>query len=209
MFDWLADGANELWAIVRSPIDPQSVFFGPYLVAFVLLALLILSIQGGTRDVWARLFPKETYLHRSTAHDVLLVVVDRLFLVLTLLPRAGLAIATASAISGGLDASLGPMQNPVLGTWPALAAFTLFEVLVADFGLFLTHLQAHRVGFLWSFHKVHHSAPVLTPVTAKRFHPLEVVEDQLMMDLASGVVIGVGHYLSGGYLHVYTGCSSM
>ena len=31
----------------------------------------------------------------------------------------------------------------------------------------------HRIPFLWEFHKVHHSAETLTPLTVYRTHPLE------------------------------------
>ena len=37
----------------------------------------------------------------------------------------------------------------------------------------------HRIPVLWCFHKVHHSAPVMTPLTAYRSHPVD--------DLVEGV----------------------
>ncbi len=109
---------------------------------------------------------------------------DRALMALLFLPRFAFALSIATVVSTSLEGALGPPNRP-LGGPLAMGAFTLFEALVADLGLFLTHLLAHRLGLLWSFHKVHHSAPVLTPVTAKRFHPIEVVEDQLVMEIAA------------------------
>jgi sterol desaturase/sphingolipid hydroxylase (fatty acid hydroxylase superfamily) len=207
--NWLARGADELVAALTALGDPGSLFFAPYLATFALIALAVLSWQaggwraaGGSRGLLGALFSRAVYGHPSARHDLGLYLLDRVLVALLFLPRFALSIGVAASVSAALSGALGPMKAPIAGPL-AIALFTLFEVLVADLGLFLTHLLAHRVGLLWSFHKVHHSAPVLTPVTAKRFHPIEVFEDQLVMDLSAGVVIGVGHYLSGGALQVY------
>ena len=47
---------------------------------------------------------------------------------------------------------------------------TLF--LAYELGYWLNHYVPHRVPFLWEFHKVHHSATVLTPLTNFRVHPV-------------------------------------
>lgn len=50
------------------------------------------------------------------------------------------------------------------------------EVIIAsDFIIYWGHRLQHRVGFLWRFHKVHHSAEHLDWLAAHREHPLDTV----------------------------------
>ena len=39
--------------------------------------------------------------------------------------------------------------------------------------IFVAHYLQHRVPVFWEFHKVHHSAQVLTPITLYRMHPID------------------------------------
>ena len=54
-------------------------------------------------------------------------------------------------------------------------AFTLLFFIAYDFGRFVAHSMLHDISWLWEFHKVHHSAEVLTPLTAFRVHPLDLI----------------------------------
>jgi sterol desaturase/sphingolipid hydroxylase (fatty acid hydroxylase superfamily) len=48
-------------------------------------------------------------------------------------------------------------------------------VLLSDFLIYWGHRLQHRVGFLWRFHKVHHSAEHLDWLAAHREHPLDTI----------------------------------
>lgn len=48
-------------------------------------------------------------------------------------------------------------------------------VVLSDFLIYWGHRLQHRVGFLWRFHKVHHSAKHLDWLAAHREHPLDSV----------------------------------
>jgi sterol desaturase/sphingolipid hydroxylase (fatty acid hydroxylase superfamily) len=48
-------------------------------------------------------------------------------------------------------------------------------VLLSDFLVYWGHRLQHRVGFLWRFHSVHHSAEHLDWLAAHREHPLDTV----------------------------------
>lgn len=52
----------------------------------------------------------------------------------------------------------------------------VFEVIVlSDFLIYWAHRLQHRVGFLWRFHAVHHSAEHLDWLAAHREHPLDTI----------------------------------
>ncbi len=48
-------------------------------------------------------------------------------------------------------------------------------VVLSDFFIYWGHRIQHRVGFLWRFHKVHHSSEHLDWLAAHREHPLDSV----------------------------------
>jgi sterol desaturase/sphingolipid hydroxylase (fatty acid hydroxylase superfamily) len=51
------------------------------------------------------------------------------------------------------------------------------------------------VPALWEIHKVHHSTEVLTPVSAYRFHPFEIIAAGASKSFFVGVVAGIFGYL--------------
>lgn len=67
----------------------------------------------------------------------------------------------------GLDGA--PLQR-----WP-LAAQVVALLLVSDFLQWCVHNLLHRVPFLWTFHKVHHSISTMDFVGNFRFHWVEIV----------------------------------
>ena len=55
------------------------------------------------------------------------------------------------------------------------AAMTLAGYLAYEFGYWLDHYLKHKVPFFWAFHKVHHSADSLSPLTNFRVHPIDSI----------------------------------
>jgi sterol desaturase/sphingolipid hydroxylase (fatty acid hydroxylase superfamily) len=74
--------------------------------------------------------------------------------------------------------------------WPLWLQLGL-AILVADFGITLTHFASHRYGWLWRLHAVHHAAPRLYGLNGLMKHPLHQA-----LELAAGttplVVMGFG-----------------
>src|SRR5262245_34183732 len=56
-------------------------------------------------------------------------------------------------------------------------------VLLSDFLIYWGHRLQHRVGFLWRFHAVHHSAEHLDWLAAHREHPLDTVYTMGLINL--------------------------
>lgn len=59
-------------------------------------------------------------------------------------------------------------------TVPVWAQFVL-GILALDFGEYWRHRFMHAVPFLWRFHRVHHSDPVMETSTTLRNHPLQLI----------------------------------
>ncbi len=73
--------------------------------------------------------------------------------------------------------------------WAVMAMFTLTLFVADDFARYGVHRLLHAVPCLWAFHKVHHSATSLTPITVFRTHPVESVIFILRSTLVQGACI--------------------
>jgi len=79
--------------------------------------------------------------------------------------------AEATELLRGLG--LAPGRSPV-ADWPFPAQFAVFLVL-SDFLQWGVHNLLHRVPWLWTFHKVHHSVTIMDWLGNFRFHWMEIV----------------------------------
>ena len=61
-------------------------------------------------------------------------------------------------------------------------------VLLSDFLVYWGHRLQHRVGFLWRFHAVHHSAEHLDWLAAHREHPIDTVYTVGLINLPAFVL---------------------
>jgi sterol desaturase/sphingolipid hydroxylase (fatty acid hydroxylase superfamily) len=74
---------------------------------------------------------------------------------------------------------------------------------VSDFTRYWLHRFLHTIPFLWKFHKIHHSAKVLTPITFYRIHPVENLLFGFRYSLSIGLVTGVFVYLFGAMIGIH------
>jgi len=83
---------------------------------------------------------------------------------------AWVALQAASALR---SVGLAPEGSPIEG-WPFAAQLVAFLV-VADLLQWLIHNLLHRVPWLWTFHKVHHSIDTMDFVGNFHFHWVEIL----------------------------------
>ena len=98
--------------------------------------------------------------------------------------------------------SVGMFKN----TFPIIVVicFTTFQFTIDDFSKYIIHRFMHRWPILWSLHKVHHSATVLTPMTVFRTHPLEGIIFSLRSSLTQAVSISSFIFLFGNSVSLFT-----
>lgn len=82
--------------------------------------------------------------------------------------------------------------------------YTACLFVASDFSRYWLHRWLHTNKWLWQFHKVHHSAPVLNPLTFYRVHPVENFLFGLRYALSAGVVTGLFMTLFGPRLSLMT-----
>ncbi len=180
----VAAGLKLMWVV------PESAFWWPYIATCFFWAGLAFRRTYRGAGIWNFLrfcFPKEMYFHRSTATDLQLLLMNRFFRLPNLV-FSGFGATVVAAALLGLDWNV--VAKYPLDPFTSLL-FWLAWLLTAELGYYGAHRLYHVVPFFWEFHKVHHSAEVLTPITASRKHP--------MFDAASGVFVAIlrGFILAG------------
>ncbi|MGH6918387.1 MAG: sterol desaturase family protein [Geminicoccaceae bacterium] len=180
---------------------PQHRFFWLYLGSAVGIALVVCYLRqsaGEGRSVLGAIravFPRRIFRHPSALLDYRYVLVNHLLHAVVL----GALIANTAVMTGGClaflrfalgEESLNATPGPV-----ASVVFTICMLLAVDGGLFLAHWLQHKIPTLWEFHKVHHSAEVLTPITVLRMHPVDIVLNALTQASLLGIANAVFLYL--------------
>ena len=195
--------------IVLRPLLAQLLAMGSAFSAASLVSALFLAVAcllwprlGRRRHLRVKaliraLFPRRMIAGASNRADIGLWLFNTFPAVVIL----GAIIATASGISGPTAKALtdlfGPVAPLALPAGLARAITTLALFLAYEFALWVNHVAFHKVPFLWEFHKVHHTAETMTPLTVFRVHPVESLVFANITALAVGLVGGILHFVLG------------
>ena len=193
----------------------QRVYWLYLLMAIVLAGWVFIRIPTGRRDdarkQWLQrfsqfisfCFPKTVFSHKSARIDYIFFIINRIAFPWLIAP---LIITTVSVIelSSGFLGKL-PFVTGLLGEAGTIdkVIFTILTLLVMDGALYLVHYLLHHVPVLWEFHKVHHSAEVLTPITVYRKHPVDDLVAGSVIGVAMGLVVGLFQTLYEGGIGLY------
>ncbi|MDR6610497.1 sterol desaturase family protein [Pseudomonas synxantha] len=145
------------------------------------------------------------YLHRSALLDYRYYFVLAILKVALVLPIVGLVdpYVLRSADYIAFFTNLWGARTQMQENLALTLLYGLGVFLVKDFSHYWGHRAFHS-RYLWAFHKVHHSAPVLVPATASRVHFLEEVVEKLTDTICLGAFAGVFWYACGGEISRYT-----
>ena len=72
---------------------------------------------------------------------------------------------------------------------------TVCLFLAYELAYWLDHYLSHRIPLLWEFHKVHHTAEVLSPLTNFRVHPVDSLVFYNILGIFLGTTGGALSYL--------------
>ena len=121
-----------------------------------------------------RLFPwrkGQSVLRPGWLRDVAFVALNGHVFSLSTAALTGAAAVSATRVLHSLGFQLEGSPAP---RWPFGAQFVAFLVL-ADFLQWCIHNLLHRVPWLWTFHKVHHSITMMDWIGNWRFHWAEIM----------------------------------
>lgn len=201
--------------------DANKRIFALYLVSALILALPVYWLLGRqsantiskeatdqaplniNQNFFGFVLAKRVWLAPSARLDYLMFVVNKLVKAAVVAPLLITIVPIAIGLSNGLESVFGKIEPVTQNTSIIIAVFTFLLFVADDFSRFLLHWLLHKVPFLWAFHKVHHSAKVLTPFTIYRSHPVENLLYAFRMTLSQGMVVGVCYYWFGPTLTMF------
>jgi sterol desaturase/sphingolipid hydroxylase (fatty acid hydroxylase superfamily) len=187
---------SEIVELLKTPLSyftsPSNRTFWLYLATSFILAILLQKSSlpepdGAKGNLFKRLFPRTVYTHRSAIVDYIYFVTNTVLYAFILAPFFVLAPSVSHWIVTGLSTVCEPSELVLATPLVATVVVTVVMTLVADFATFLAHYLMHKIPALWEFHKVHHSAEVMTPMTVYRMHPL----DDIFTVVVGGVLVGL------------------
>ena len=175
-------------------LQRDSFLYWPFIVSSVIIAALAwrwtVQVRSNTekrswRQFFADYFSARIWWHRSARADYALYFANALVLPLLF----GYFLMRETQVARWIGGTLGDPEGA--GGSAGIAVRVLFTVvffIAYDFGRFVAHSLLHDVPLLWEFHKVHHSAQVLTPMTTFRAHPIDLLVMAWIPALTTGIV---------------------
>ena len=208
-------GLAAIWTALQSAVlenfAPASAYGAPALGGALLFSALYyagrrrargrpLSVKGFVRSI----FPARILLHPSSLVDMRLWALNAVVFA-SAYGMLGLGLffwrdAVAAALTHGLGLHA-PTHWPA---WSVLTLATVLQVLAYELAYWFAHYCFHKVPALWEFHKVHHSAEVMTALTELRQHPVEIIAFMNLIGLSTGTVFGVMTYAFGPGVRPFT-----
>ena len=185
------------------------------LLSALCVALLVLALkrERGGKDIKLRvlvraIFPRRLLRSPSAKADVGFFIFN-FFLAAVLFGWAILSYQLVSkAVVEALTGAFGARPPTSLPEAYAIGILTVALFLAYELGYWLDHYLSHKVPLLWEFHKVHHSAEVLTPLTVFRVHPVDTLVFYNILALLMGGTGGLINYWFGTATQPFTVANS-
>ena len=180
---------------------PSDRLFALYLLSALPFCFFVYKLskeqtnKGEDRGFLAFLFPKEVWSHPSAWLDVRYFFFHRLIGHFLLV---GTFVACQAwfyvLVTGGIN--LADVMRSADQAWSlsdiliaVLYMFVFFAI--TDFTAWFAHFLQHKVPILWEFHKVHHSAEVMHPLSNYREHPIDNLFYSVLLGSMNGLTLAL------------------
>ena len=181
-------------------LNPQKRVFWGYLVAALFIAIVFYSLcaKSSVRHSLAHIFSVDIWFSASARADYKMLLINQAIM-MGIVPRLTTKLAIATFLFEAMHVWFDGRILLWTGApgWFIAAFFTLSLFLMDDITKYLVHRSLHRWPLLWHFHRVHHSAETLTPLTVYRTHPVEGVIFALRSILVQAVMVTAFIYFFG------------
>ncbi len=184
-------------------INPSKRIYVLYLASALLLAYYVFVKTKPQKSFLRYIFNKQVWLGRSAWIDYKLFLFNGVVKLFLLSPYVYLGFHLSFYVSEWFISHYDYMQNPLKPT-TAVVLYTFVLTIITDFFVFVVHYSMHKIPFLWRFHKIHHSATSMNPITQYRIHPIELIINNIVGILIFGIVTGIFTYFASGYVSKWT-----
>lgn len=181
-------------------VNPSKRLFWIYLLSSIFLAIVYFYV---TKKNSRLITSSKLWLHPSAKLDYYYFFLSYFINILFLVPFIVSAKTVALFVNKELYFYFDYYDNSFFSYKQIVLMYTISIFVVSDFTRYWLHRFLHTIPFLWEFHKIHHSAKVLTPITFYRVHPVENFLFGLRYSLSVGFVTGVFIYFFGAKVDIY------
>ena len=175
-------------------INPDKRTYWVYILCSIAIAIIYLYFNKKQTKINLSL---KLWLHPSAKLDYYYFVLSYFIKILMIFPIVISAKTVAFNINKYLYFEYGFNQIQSISYESTIIFYTVTLFIVSDFTRYWLHRLLHTIPFLWEFHKVHHSAKVLNPLTFYRVHPIENILFGFRYSLSIGLVTGIFIYFFG------------
>ena|GEM_PF-3954335 len=170
-------------------IEASGPMFWGWLLFSLLVGIVYYKVKYPRSSLKAALqfvVPARTYLSKSAFQD-LFIYINNIYLVTAIAWWTGMVQFSSAKDSTEtwLANHFGFSSAPVASNLTVNILYSIGNIVAFDVAWFLSHWAFHKIPVLWAFHKVHHSATQLNPMTRSRFHILENVPLYTLLGIAA------------------------
>jgi len=182
-------------------LNPNKRVFYLYILSSIFLAILYFYY---TKKNTKLILSSKLWLHPSAKLDYYYFILANIVNIVFIVPLIFSAKSVALNTNRFLHQNFGYFENTIFSYSQIILLYTICIFVFSDFTRYFLHRFLHTIPILWEFHKVHHSARVLTPITFYRTHPVENLLFGLRYSLSIGFVTGIFIYFFGAKIDIYT-----
>lgn len=205
--DLIYEILEDVWKGLIEPLfyfnDPGKRVNYIYLISAVLLAFYVYKKAKINAPFYKYLFHKKVWLSKSAFIDYKYFFFNGIIKLLIIGPILVAWRYVGVETNDFLEETF-EISKVALTKSQVIVAYSLSLIIVYDFVFYLVHLAMHKIPFLWEFHKIHHSATTLNPITQYRLHPVELIINNIAFALVSSVLMGVFDYFYVGSIQLAT-----
>ncbi|RXK11715.1 sterol desaturase [Halarcobacter mediterraneus] len=175
-------------------INPDRRTFWIYILSSITIAIIYLYFNKKQIKVNTS---KALWLHPSAKLDYYYFIFSYFIKILIIFPVVISAQTIALFIKKYLFLEFGFFQINYISYESIIILYTICLFIISDFTRYWIHRFLHTIPILWEFHKIHHSAKVLTPFTFYRVHPIENILFGFRYSISIGLTTGIFLYFFG------------
>lgn len=198
---------DQVTHVLLFPLNPGNRIFWLYLLSSAAAAFFVYTAiqrrdqhysqgdaEAANGSFLQFLFPKSVWSHSSAWLDLRYAFFHKFVSHSLILGLGVVATALGYRLASGGQSFDEVIKQKNLTTpldWVIGIGFMFVALFLVDFiGWFIHYLQ-HRVPVLWQFHKVHHSAEVMHPISNFREHPIDNIAYSFFSGLGMGVIFAL------------------
>ena len=202
--DWIIE---QIKALLLDPLNPNFRLYWLYTLSAVVAAFLVFRVarsnpahpmsQDTDGSFLRFLFPERVWSHPSAWLDLRYVPLHKVIFRVAFAGTSFLGLSVGySWVSGGrsFDDAVVQEGTVTIWDWGIAVGYMVFVLAIADLTAWTIHYLQHKVPILWQFHKVHHSAEVMHPISNFREHPVDNFSYNFLIGISSGAAIAPVSY---------------